>query len=362
MKSARGAFVGILLTATALTPALAAERISASLGGEITQYFGYADNDDVAGGDFSGFDIKTDGTLFFAGDTTFDNGLQVGFEVGLDVQSAGDDQIDGSFLWMEHAFGRLEVGQNDSAAVLMHYAAPDVGFGINDSDITDWVINPSGGDADSAFESTFLYIGDDKATKITYFTPRFEGFQLGASFVPEYERDSNAQPQGDIYRNGFALGANYVQSFGEVDVALAAGYVHAEKPDGSGSGIDDARGYSFGGNIGFAGFTIGGSYADTKGNGSGGTDSGVSFDGKGYDLGVAYAFDAFQVSLSYYNGKVEDSAAAGDSKHQTVMLSGNYEVGPGVSVLASVFRTKFEADTGTENDAWVALTGLTLEF
>ena len=362
MKSCRSALIGVFLAGTIITPALSDERISASVGGEITQFFGYADNDDVAGGDFSGVDIKTDGLLFFGGDTTFDNGLQVGFEVGLDVQSTGDDQIDGSYLWLEHRLGRLEMGQNDSAAVLMHYAAPEVGFGINDSDISEWIINPSSGDADSAFESTYLYIGDDKATKISYFTPRFEGFQLGASFVPEYERDNNAQPERDIYRNGVALGANYEQTFGEVDVALSAGFVHAQKPDGSPGGIEDARGYSFGGNIGFAGFTVGGSYANTQGNGSGGTDTGVSFDGRGYDIGVAYAFDAFEVSLSYYNGKVEDTAAPGDSKHQTVMLSGNYEVGPGVSILASVFRTKYEADTGTENDAWAALTGLTLEF
>lgn len=362
MKSCRSAVIGTLLAGTMISPALSDERVKAAVGGEITQYFGYADNDDVAGGDFTGFDIKTDGTLFFGGDTTFDNGLQVGFEVGLDVQSAGDEQIDGSYLWLEHRFGRLEIGQNDSAAVLMHYAAPDVGFGINDSDIADWVINPSSGDADSAFQSTYLYIGDDKATKVSYFTPRFEGFQLGASFVPEYDRDDNAQPAGDIYRNGFAFGANYVQTFGEVDVALAAGYVFAEKPDGSPGGIEDAQGFSVGGNIGYAGFTFGASFADTQGNGSGGTDTGVSFDGQGYDVGVAYAFETFEVSLSYYNGKVEDTAAAGDSKHQTIMLSGNYEVGPGISVLASIFRTKFEADTGTENDAWVALTGLTVEF
>src|SRR3546814_17100917 len=97
------------------------------------------------------------------------------------------------------------MGQNDSAAVLRHYAAPEVGFGLNDSDIADWVINPSGGDADSAFESTYLYIGDDKATKITYFTPRLASFQLGASFVPEYERDNTDLAAGDIYKNGFAF-------------------------------------------------------------------------------------------------------------------------------------------------------------
>ena len=44
------------------------------------------------------------------------------------------------------------------------------------------------------------------------------------------------------------------------------------------------------------------------------------------------------------------------------MLSGNYEVGPGVNLLASVFRTQFEADTGADNDGWAAITGFALTF
>lgn len=361
MRSYRRAVVGALLSSAAASPALAVDKLHAAVGGELTQYFGYAKNDDIAGGDFTGFDIKSDGTLTFGGDFTMDTGLQVGLEVGLDTETTPGEQIDGSYLWMEGGFGRVEIGSRDSAAALMHYAASDVGLGINDSDIADWIVNPSTADGDSAFQSTYLYLGEDQATKVTYFTPRFEGFQFGVSYIPEFQRDVNEQPAGDLYRNGFAFGVNYVQTLGEVDVAVAAGYLRGEKPKGS-TGIDTAQGYSLGANIGYAGFTFGASFADTKGNGSAGTDSAVSFDGRGYDVGVAYAFDAYQVSLSYYNGKVADSAAAGDSKHETVMLSGNYEVGPGVNVLASVFRTKFEADTGTDNTGWAAITGLTISF
>ena len=195
----------------------------------------------------------------------------------------------------------------------MQYTAPDVGFGINDSDISDWVINLSSADADSAYQSTFLYLGEDKATKITYFTPRIEGFQLGVSYIPEFERNNNALPERDIYRDGVAIGANFVREIGGAEIALAAGYLTADKPDGALSTIEDAEGYSLGGNISYAGFTFGASYADTQGNGSGGTDSAVSFDGDGFDIGAAYAFGPAQVSLSYYHGEVEDSAATGNS-------------------------------------------------
>src|SRR3546814_7392403 len=77
------------------------------------------------------------------------------------------------------------------------------------------------------------------------------------------------------------------------------------KPDGSPSGIDNAEGFSVGGNIGFAGFTFGGSFADTKGNGSGGTDSAVSFDGRGYDVGVAYAFEAAEVRSEEHTSELQ---------------------------------------------------------
>ncbi|MCR9070595.1 MAG: porin [Alphaproteobacteria bacterium] len=357
-----GIAASVLAMFAVASPADAAEKLSLGIGGDYSQYLGYADNDTNTG-DFSGFDVKTDGTLTFGGMITLDNGLSVGAEVGLKAQSAGNDQIDGSMLYIENAAGRLEIGQTDTVAALMHYSAPDVGYGINDSDISDWVVNLTGGDSDSAFQSTYLYLGEDQATKINIFTPRFAGFQFGVSYLPEFERDSNAQPSGDIYSDGIALGANFVESFGETDVAIAVGYLFADKPDGVGAAGSDAEGYSFGANLTYAGFTVGGSYANTKGNPGGGTDTATSFDGDGFDIGVAYAFGDASVSVSYYQGSVEDSIAiAGDSEHKTVMLSGAYEIGPGITALGSLFHSRFEADSGADNEGWAMVTGVTLEF
>jgi hypothetical protein len=355
------ALATVAIPSFATLPALAAEKISAGIGGEFIQYFGYAQNDTDTG-DFDGFDIYSDGVIEFAGETALDNGITFGVTVGLDSMSDSEDQIDDTFLYSEGGFGRLEIGERDNAAALMHYSAPDVGFGINDSDISDWIVNLSGADADSAFQSTFLYLGEDKATKVTYFSPRFSGFQLGVSYLPEFERNNNAQPSDDLYNNGVAVGVNFVREFGETEVALAAGYLTADKPDGAASGIEDAEGYSFGGNVTYAGFTFGASFASTEGNGGGGTDSDVSFDGDGFDVGASYALGDAQVSLSYFNGEVEDSAAAGNSEHETVMLSGSYEFGPGVTMIGSVFHSEFDADTDADNEGWAALTGFVLEF
>ncbi len=358
--SLAGAMASVMATGNAV----AAEKVRLGVEGVFIQYFGYAsNNDDVSGEDFSGVDVKSDSDIIFAGETTLDNGLQFGAEVLLEAQSADDEQIDDSFIWAEAPLGRLEAGKRDNAAAIMQYSAPDVGLGINDSDVPDWVNNPTGGDSDSAFQSTYLFVGEGKGTKITYFTPRVAGFQVGLSYIPEFETDSNTQPAGDLYDNSIALGINYVETLSDsVEIAVAAGFITADQPDGV-SGGGDAEGISFGLNLTFDAWTFGGSYASTDGNPDGGTNTAVSLDGSGFDIGVAYAFDPATVSLSYYRGEFEDEVAvSGDSTQDTVMLSASYELGPGVTALASLFHTRFSDDSNVDNEGTAFVTGLTLEF
>jgi outer membrane protein OmpU len=362
------AAMGLLLAAAVLmataSNAGAAEKIRLGVAGSATQYFGLVNNDDNGTGDFSGFDVKSDSEIGFGGDTTLDNGLRFGAEVILKAETAGDDQIDGTYLWNEGDHGRIEIGQADSAAVAMHHAAPDVGLGINDSDIGDWITNPSGGDENSGFRSTFLYLGDDKATKLTWFSPQRAGLQLGISYIPDFERDDNGQPNGDTaYRDTIAVGLNYTRQFGGGgEFALSGGFVTANSPDGIAGG-SGAEAYSVGFNLKIDALTIGGSYASTKGNPSGGDDTETSLDGSGFDIGVAYAFDPTTVSLSYYSGEVEDAVATvGDSTHETIMASLSYQMGPGVALIASLFHSRFEADSGVKNDGTALIAGMVLEF
>ena len=127
---------------------------------------------------------------------------------------------------------------------------------------------------------------------------------------------------------------------------------------------DDAEGYSLGFNLGYAGFTVGGSYAHTEGNAGGGTDTGTSFDGQGYDVGVSYAWGDSAVSLSYLHGEVEGLVGVdGDDENDTVMLSGSYGIGPGIDVIGSVFATEYDGDAAdSSNEGWGIVTGLVLSF
>lgn len=345
------------LVLTGAAGAQAEEPIKLGLSGYMEQFFGYADNDT----DQDHFDQKSDTEVEFGGETTLDNGISFGAAVVLNGNTDDESQIAESFAYVEGDFGRGEFGSRDNAAAIMQYAAPDVGIGLNDGDVSDWIENTTSSDADSAFESTFLFLGEDKANKVTYFTPRFSGVQVGVSYIPEFERDNNAQPAEDLYEDGFAVGINFVETLGEVDLALAAGFLTASAPNG---GDDDAEGYSLGFNVGYAGFTVGGSYAHTEGNAGAGTDTATSFDGEGYDIGVSYAWDASAVSLSYFHGEVEGLVGTdGDDENDTVMLSGSYGIGPGIDVIGSIFATEYDGDAAdSSNEGWGVVTGLVLSF
>jgi outer membrane protein OmpU len=360
----RGLFVGAFAVCLTAPQIQAAEKIRLGLGGEYIQYFGYADNNGTDSGDFTGFDVKADSELVFGGETTLDSGQKVGVEVTLKAQSAGDDQIDGTYLWSEGGFGRVEIGQADNTAVALHLTAPDVGFGLNDTDVSDWVVNPSDGNADSGFGSTYLYLGDDKATKISWFSPSLSGFRIAASYIPEFERDSGTQPNGDaVYRDAISVGLRYERQFGNAwGMALSAGFLGANSPSGVTGGAS-AEGYSLGVNVTVDAFTFGASYASTDGNPSGGTETGQSLDGSGFDVGVSYTFGPTAISLSYYKGEVEDEVdTAGDSTNDSVMASVRHIVGPGVTAIASLLHTRFEEDDGDRNEGTALIGGIVLEF
>ena len=66
--------------------------------------------------------------------------------------------------------------------------------------------------------STFVDIGNDE-NRITYFTPRFSGFQVGVSYSPAVVFSANGKDfpvQADKdteFNNGVSVGANFVESF-----------------------------------------------------------------------------------------------------------------------------------------------------
>lgn len=374
--------------AGAFTTSANAVEWDVQVGGYFETYAAYAtsDVDGFSGDDFDGIDNKSESEIHFKPSITLDNGLKI----GADIQMEGNgyygtpDTIDESFIFVDGSFGRVLLGSENSAGYLMHYGAPDVTFlNVNSGSLTKFVPFsgnvgnnngqvgiPAGGlnVGDDVFRGTLgaTYIENDRnndATRFTYFTPRFAGFQLGAS----YARDGNQDTQAQLNLNGnplhdiFDVGANYVNSFGGFDVALSGRYGMATNSVGP-----DPEVFGAGLNLGYAGFTIGGSFAEQN---DGGTE-----DGQAWDAGVAYETGPWGFSFTYFHGSnVDDElpVAGADEELDQYLLGVSYTVAKGVALNGFGAYADFDEDAGDvggpnaggdDVDGWVIGTGLKISF
>jgi len=344
--------------------------IKLGLGGYMNNYFGIGDSDPDDGTDYAPTGLFSDGEVHFTGEFTADNGISFGANIQLEAFGNTGDTIDEDFGYIEGSFGRFQFGSENTAAYLMHYASPSVGAPINSGWVTSFVPIPSGHNAGfrTTGLSTFIDLGNDENV-LTYFTPRMFGFQVGVTYAPAvvFTGDGKNFPvyanEDTEYNNGIALGVNFVESFGSVDVAVAGGYRHAEAPDNPIGGInaDDIQQLTVGANIGFAGFTIGGSYAnETDGRV---TAAGVSTEGHSYDLGVTYNTGPWTFGAAYIHGEVEGLIANGDEDEMDALRAAvEYAVAPGVTASVSGMWADWDEETGNDNDGLAGIVGVTFGF
>jgi outer membrane protein OmpU len=201
-------------------------------------------------------------------------------------------------LQIKGAFGEVLLGSENSAGYKMTYAAPDVTLlNVNSGSLTLFAPFSGGSRGSDVFRRTLgtTYLeneGNNDSQRFTYFTPRFQGLQLGVSYARDGLQDTNVQTDednGDI-ANIFDVGANYVQSFGDFDVAVSGRWGTAETAGRADPGI-----WSAGLNLGYAGFKIGGSYAEQN-------DAGL-LNGESYDAGISYETGPWGFSATWFHGQ-----------------------------------------------------------
>ncbi len=387
-----------LVAAGALTStaAQAEEGIKLSLGGYMNQFFGAGSLDSDRDTDYNSAGLFSDGEVWFVGETTLDNGITFGANIQLESFGAGDrggtaDVIDEDFAYISGSFGRVNIGSENSAAYLMQYAAPNVGAPINSGWLSTFIpadgARSGGGGFRTPRLSTYLDWNNDENV-ITYFTPRFAGFQLGGTYAPTVSESGDGAnfpiqaDQDTEFSNGLAVGVNYVNTLGPVDLAVAGGYRWAKAPEGGVTvpvvGIDgtgnvvqtgsseltgsnqagsdtNLRQYSAGLNVGFSGVTIGASV--------GVEDSGRSTDGWGYDAGVSYGQGPWAVGATWFQSKVEGSGVSGDDELMALQAGASYAVGPGITASLSVLYADWESDnTNLDADGIYGIAGIKYKF
>ena len=385
----------LLLGSTALVvggvmaaPAMAADPIKMGIGGYYTFYAlaGNVDSTYAYNGSFTtykGLAFTQEGEIHFTGQTKLDNGTSVGLLVELEAWNPttiiGNAVIDEAFIFSFGDWGRAELGSRDAASYRMYYGTPSalIGWGAiqHNHNWANQAVLLNNKAYGRTMATTITPTWQD-ANRINYFTPRFQGLQIGVGYAPKLNtpmlqfnatgigtgpgainglcgvsapQNINNCPTADYaWQDAFDIGANYLNKFGDFTVALYGAFAYASFVPGfspfapsanlaTGANLAPWKQWVVGAQFGFAGFTVGGA-AGWDNNGYGANYfTGIDNDTRFYTAGIMYETGPWQMSFmwaGFYNtngnGSASVTAIASGTNALTVNTAGCGGV-PGVN-------------------------------
>ena len=206
---------------------------------------------------------------------------------------------------------------------------------------------------------------DNDSAKLIYFTPTFSGFQLALSYAPDSTQDRTGFGTGDTndpegVSNLWSVGGTWSGAFGGFTATVGGGYSIASSETGG----DDPSIGALGVNVGFAGFTVGGSIAIASGTDEIGYNGYPVDEATVFDVGVTYAFENATVGLAWSRGEYEDSEDGDEDTLDYVNLGGSYTLGPGVLLAAFIGLFTYEdgGPASNDNGGWQTGVGTSFDF
>jgi outer membrane protein OmpU len=359
---------GLVAAVALYAGAAAAETPKVTVGGFVDFQAGIANDDLDAGQRAHGF--RNDSEITFRADGKSDAGLNYGAEADLEADVTADADGQGlnasrTFVFLDGAFGRFELGSNTGASQALKVDATNVAAatgGINGA--WSYFANiPTGGFITTpklplAHGSTAAIGSEvtDNNNKITYYSPRLSGVQLGISYAPDSadrgqtvsRADTNAGQSGD----NFDVALSYADQFGDVSVAAAA---TSEFGSAETATTEDLTAWNVGGSVGYAGFSVAGSYGDWSDSlTANGTDASY------WTAGLAYNVGAFGTSVTYLNSTIDTGT---DSDFNNIVVGADYKLAPGLTPYAEVSVYDFDqAGAAADNNGTVVILGTQLAF
>ena len=361
-----------LLAAGMFTAAAeAATPLKLTIGGYLNAFMGYTNLSEKDYGEaVNKFALGTDGEIAFTAETKLDNGLKVGAVAEVVVGSfaggfEGQGWLDDVYAYAESKYGKVELGATDNVAKKLHNGAPSASV-LDTAKIVNW-LGLEGMDIDLGSTTIDL---DGNARKISYFTPKFYGFQVGASYIPGADivgafdvarngalRPSTVSKEDADFANAYVVSAAYEGKFSGVTVGADVAYGNF-KPEG----LKRYEQYSFGADVGFSGFTIGAGYTFADENTHGYKND------RAFELGVAYENGPYAVSANYFVSKDGKENGNKQGKFQKYEVAGKYKLGAGVDAFATFAYLDLNKEarnilfTGDVDKVWTIVTGLALSF
>jgi outer membrane protein OmpU len=454
----------LLLGSTALVaggllaaPAMAADPIKIGVGGYY-QFFALAGNiegsyaPDGTSLQYKGLQFIQEGEIHFIGQSKLDNGTTVGLTVELEgwnpnAGATGSVRtIDEAFLFSFGDWGRIEFGSRDQASYRMYYGAPSalLGFGFFQHNSSFAWTSSAMSNNPAMGAATFFTIGGQfqDVNRVNYFTPRFYGLQVGVGYAPKINLAVNGLASGGLagagpgtgsgicgfndattangcptndnsWQDVFDIGANYLNKFGDVTVALFGAWMYASFVPSynnvaasnantvTGANLTAWRQWVVGAQFGIAGFTVGGSIGwDNNGLGNNYYTGGDN-DSRKYAAAIMYETGPWQMSFGW--GHVNTDNGNGARTITTVGQGGtsgltlaaipatsagyfgtnplagaavfggytadkfevgvNYALGPGIKLVGGGIVWNVTGPVnGSQGQSWAAMLGMDLRF
>lgn len=309
--------------------------------------------------------FRNDTEVNFSVGGVADNGLQYGANIDLEADVTGDADNEGlnasrTYLHIGGDWGRFEMGSNTGAAGTLKVDASNLARATGGID-GDWTYfaNTPGSSFIATPDLVVGYgsgsLGDestDNDNKITYYSPRFSGFQIGASYIPDLTdrgqtvtRSDNGTSAGDI----FQAGVNYEGKWDQVGIAAA---VTGEMGDADTSVVEDLAAWNAGLMVTFSGFSLAGSYGDW-----GDSLAANNTDADYWTIGGAYDFGPFGASVTYL------SSERGNNDFDNLSIGADYKMAEGLTPYAEInFYSMDPAGVVSDNDGTVFIIGSQLAF
>lgn len=377
-----------LLSTTAIIGAVAfatsanAADLQVNVGGFLDFQAGYVSDDIVGEGaaatplpDANELNFNNDAEIHFSIDGKADNGLEYGAVIELEADISADNSgqakntsagnADKSYLFMQGGWGRVELGGNTDAAEALSVNSSTFASATGgvDGDFYRYAAVPATPTAAGFIIRPDLVVANnvtaginEDSTKITYYSPRFAGFQAGVSFSPNTNATGTTVPSNAGFENLWSGGLNYAAQWDSIGFKAA---VTGQTADAKAAAGQDIEAWDAGANVSFAGFTVGASYGDWD-------DSlAVNTDADYWDAGVGYEFGAFSASASYIDSTVE-LANGTENEFNNIVLGLDYKLAPGLVPYAEVSFFDYDGAAGStiadDNQGTVVILGTELSF
>ncbi len=316
-------------------------------------------------------DFRDNSEVHFNGSATLDNGTKIAVRWELEGSSHtsggkpspanGNDQIDQVYVTVSGSFGKIVLGSSANAPMQMLTGmsgawATNVGqnFQFNSQE---WIPSAAGTRAGRFHvlqdERIREHGGGGAAEKITYISPNFGGFQVGASYIPYAEQDHHVTHNVDEGRHDGGAGAiSYNGKFGDVGIAVGAGVsiMQGAEDDENLSEWLVAGRLDFGG-----GFRVAVAHQRT----TSGVTGPLDLEGSLTTAGVRYTVGANSFSLVGSYGELANTQAT----YTAAKAAYKRTLGSGVSMDVNLFVNQSQSDDGEQENSGVVLTsGISVAF